>query len=78
MTDFTVARHRVAIAGLVLDGLSGKPISGAHLEITAKPAAYAEKLAWLKAGRAVQGLDAQSPDTITTRSDGLFFFPGFA
>lgn len=74
MTEFMVARHRVAIAGLVLDGISGKPIGGAHLEITAKPAAYAEKLAWLKDGRAVEGLEAQSPDAIQTRSDGLFFF----
>ncbi|MFZ0746404.1 MAG: carboxypeptidase regulatory-like domain-containing protein [Terracidiphilus sp.] len=74
MTDFMAARHKVAIAGLVLDGLSGKPIAGAHLELTAKPTAYEEKLSWLKAGRSVQGLKAQSPDTTRTRFDGLFFF----
>src|SRR5580658_5269954 len=72
--DFMTARHRVAIAGLVLDGISGKPIAGAHLEITAKPKAFAEQLALLKAAQSVSQTQSKSPDNTRSRSDGLFFF----
>jgi hypothetical protein len=54
--------------------MSGKPIAGAHLEITAKPKAYAARLALLKEARSVQQMEWQSPDTTRTRADGLFFF----
>lgn len=74
MTDFMTVRHRVAIAGLVLDSMSGKPIAGAHLEITAKPRAYAEKLALLKATQSARSMEREGPDTTRTRADGLFFF----
>ena len=74
MTEFIIARHRVAIAGVVSDGLSGKPIAGAHLEITAKPAAYAKRLALLEADRSPAAKGVHGYDTVRTRTNGLFFF----
>jgi hypothetical protein len=74
MTRFITARHRVAIAGVVVDDMSGKPVAGAHLEITAQPQAYTEKLARLRSRRVAPGQAPQRPDTTRTRPDGLFFF----
>jgi len=74
VTEFMIARHRVAIAGLVLDGVSGKPIPGAQIEITVKPQAFADKVALLEASSRGQGPGPQSLDTAKTRSDGLFYF----
>jgi CarboxypepD_reg-like domain len=71
VADFITARHRVAIAGLVLDQITGKPLAGAQLEITAKPAAYAKKLELLRIGRAAL---VDRSGTTRTRQDGLFFF----
>ncbi len=74
MTNWTIARHRVAIAGLVVNGVTGKPIPGAHVEIVGKPAAYEEKLALLAASLGSTGREMERPDTARTRADGLFYF----
>jgi hypothetical protein len=71
--QFITVRHRVAIAGVMVDDITGKPLAGARLEITTKPPAYAEKLAVLRSYRDAQGEPVRS-DTTYTRGDGLFFF----
>jgi len=74
VTNWTIVRHRVAIAGRVVDGVTGKPISGAHVEIVGKPAAYEEKLAILAASRGDTEREMERRDTARTRVDGLFYF----
>jgi hypothetical protein len=74
VTDWMIARHRVAIAGLVVDGVTGKPMSGAHVEIVAKPAAFESRLALLSSFRGAPGTEVERPDTARTRNDGLFYF----
>jgi hypothetical protein len=69
-----MARHRVAIAGLAVDGVTGKPIAGAHIEIVGKPAAYEEKLRLLALSLGDTGRETERPDTARTRADGLFYF----
>jgi hypothetical protein len=69
-----IARHRVAIAGLVLNELSGEPIAGVHLQIADKPQAFADKLALLEKALAGTGVDPKRADSTRTRADGLFYF----
>jgi len=72
--NWMVARHRVAIAGLVLDGVTGKPIPGAQVEIIDKPEAYEKKLALLAASLGNVEAEVERPDTVRTRRDGLYYF----
>jgi hypothetical protein len=74
VTNWMIARHRVAIAGLVVDGITNKPMAGAHVEIIAKPAAYERKLALLFASLEGPGADMERTDIARTRLDGLFYF----
>jgi len=72
--NWMVARHRVAIAGLVFDGATGKSIAGAQVEIIDKPEAYEKKLALLAACLGNLGKEVERPDTVRTRCDGLYYF----
>lgn len=74
MSDWMEARHRVALAGLVVDAVAGKPIAGARVEITSKPAAYEKKLAMIEANLSKLGQKLEMPDATRTRPDGLFYF----
>ena len=71
---WTVAHHTVAIAGVVADSVTGKPIPGAQVEITDKPEAYEKKLALLAATLGNGGSEVERPDTVRTRRDGLYYF----
>jgi len=75
MTDWQIARHRVAIAGRVLDASTGKAVAAASVSITDMPEAFAKKLALasLAYGDRWNTLP-QRPDRTTSREDGLFYF----
>jgi hypothetical protein len=70
-----VARHRVAIAGRVADGESGKPVEEAEVRVTEMPAAFKKslELAALQYGKQWP-LMIDRPDKTWTRADGLFYF----
>jgi hypothetical protein len=74
MTDFMQARHRVAIAGRILDAVNGKPMMRARVEITAGPPKYTERLGRLADDRFLQGAKPKKLGATATRGDGLFFF----
>jgi hypothetical protein len=74
MTHFMVAHHQVAIAGRVLDAVTGKPIARAHVEITTGPPEYTEKLALLAQFESGDGAKPKNPGMTRTRPDGLFYF----
>jgi hypothetical protein len=74
LEEWLTVRRRVAIAGIVVDDISGKPVAGAYLEITAKPEAYATRVATLGSRRGMRAEPPQRPDTARTRTNGLFFF----
>jgi len=75
MNDWQIARHRVAIAGRVLDASTGKPVAGAVVSIPAMPEAFEKKLAIasLAYGNRWNTLP-QRPDKTASREDGLFYF----
>jgi hypothetical protein len=64
MIAWTTARHRVAIAGHVVDAASQKAVAGAEVVIVEMPAAFKHKLQRAGAGF----------DRARTREDGLFYF----
>jgi hypothetical protein len=68
-------RHEVAIAGRVLDGVTGKPLAGADVVLIAMPAAAEQRLkfALLAYGRQWAGR-LERPDRTQSRADGLFYF----
>ena len=72
MSDWQIVRHRVAIAGRVLDGATGKPVAGAVVSMTAMPSAFQERLATGFSTR--DDGDRVRLDGTCTRRDGLFYF----
>jgi hypothetical protein len=74
VSEWQIARHRVAIAGRVLDAGMGKPVADAAVSLTG-PAAFQSKLALASLA---YGDDWNSmperPDRTKTREDGLFYF----
>jgi hypothetical protein len=72
--NFSTKRHRVAIAGIVTDKVTEKPLRGVRVEITKAPQAYRE---WLlrkcPPRRAGEPLRPRL-DLAHTRPNGLFFF----
>src|ERR1700690_791643 len=75
MSDWQIARHRVAIAGRVLDASTGKPVADAAVSFNKMPAAFETKLAIasLSYGDRWNSMLAR-PDRTRTREDGLFYF----
>jgi len=75
MNDWQIARHRVTIAGRVLDASTEKPVADALVSITAMPEVFEKKLAnaSLAYGSRWNALQ-QRPDKARTRKDGLFYF----
>jgi hypothetical protein len=71
VSKWTEKRHRVAIAGVVVDGVTGKPVAGARVEIKASPKEYQ---AWLARQCATCITDPARPEVVRTRRDGLFYF----
>jgi hypothetical protein len=69
------ARQQVAIAGRVTDELSGRPVEGARVELTAAPTGFSAWLA-LRALESGPGWDAlpERPDRAGVGPDGHFHF----
>ena len=75
MTTTVTARHRVALAGLVTDGITSKAIAGALVSIANSPAAFQR---WLRLYSTQFGAAwstmPERPDQTRSRADGLFYF----
>jgi hypothetical protein len=78
MTEFLPlqpARHRVAIAGKVVDARSSRPIAGAVAVIASGPAAFQRWLAIREKQSGARWSDvAARPDRAVTADDGCFCF----
>jgi hypothetical protein len=75
VSEWQIARHRVAIAGRVLDAGSSKPVADATVSMTVMPAAFEKKLAVGSSACGSAWKDMpQRPDRTKTRKDGLFYF----
>ena len=75
MSDWQIARHRVAIAGRVLDAATGKPVADAAVSMTAMPAAFEKKLALASLAYEDRwNTMLERPDRTRSREDGLFYF----
>jgi hypothetical protein len=74
MTEFMIAHHQVTIAGRVVDAVTGKPIAGAHVEITKGAPEFTEKLALIAKYESSEGARPTELGTTRTRPDGLFYF----
>jgi hypothetical protein len=74
-SDWELFRRRVAIAGRVLYGGTGKPVGDAEVVITAMPTAFKKKLeaAALAYGNRWKTM-LERPDKTRTRPDGVFYF----
>jgi hypothetical protein len=70
-----VARHKVGIAGRVVDAETAKPIAGVDVTITAMPAAFKKtvEIAAIQYGKRWPTI-VDRPDQTRTREDGLFYF----
>jgi hypothetical protein len=73
MTASIAVRHRVAIAGRVIDANSGKPLR-ARVEIVAGPPEYEARLSAAGDSRTVGEPSGHDARATRTRPDGLFFF----
>jgi CarboxypepD_reg-like domain len=67
-----IVRHRVAIAGRVLDAGTGKPLGDAEVVIRMPEALKKTEAVVPKAVQ--RKIAAEKPDTTRTRPDGLFYF----
>jgi hypothetical protein len=75
MSDWQIARHRVAIAGRVLDGNTGKALGDVAVTLTAMPAALQKRLAItsIAYGSGWNSMPRR-PDRTMTSENGLFYF----
>jgi hypothetical protein len=75
MNDWQIVRHRVAIAGRVLEAGTDKAVADAVVSMTTMPSAFAKKLAIasLAYGSRWDALPDR-PDRTRSRRDGLFYF----
>ena len=73
--QWEIVRRRVAVAGRVVDGRTGKPFSGATVTITAMPDAFRKKLELraMQYGAGWSGM-AERADRTRSRADGSFYF----
>jgi len=70
-----IVRHRAAIAGRITDARTGRPLSGARIEITAGPQELTGRLALLarQHGSRWETM-AERPDRTRAAADGFFRF----
>lgn len=73
MSEWTIVRRAVAIAGTVTDALSGRPIAGALIAITSGPPAFLAQRAILARDPAWER-QAERLDRRRSRRDGLYAF----
>jgi hypothetical protein len=75
MNEPAQARHRVALAGQVLDAITKRAVAGAVLSMTKMPPAFQTWLGFHAGqfGAAWNGM-AERPDRTLSRHDGLFYF----
>ena len=75
MSSVTTAHHRVAIAGHVTDGVTGRVMSGVMLSIAEMPESFRRRLHGLALewGAKWESMTARADKTLT-RADGLFYF----
>jgi len=70
-----VTRHRVALWGKVVDGLTQTPLAGAEVTITTRPSEFGRRLELLAAAdREKWNRGEERPDKTRSRADGLFYF----
>lgn len=75
MTNWSIAHHRVAIAGRVLDGGTQKPVAGAEVTITTMPAEFKMALERLSLRQGKGWVrTSERPDKTRSRTDGIFHF----
>ncbi|HET6232009.1 MAG TPA: carboxypeptidase regulatory-like domain-containing protein [Longimicrobiaceae bacterium] len=73
-TTWDTTRRQVALAGMVTDAETGRPLGGARVEITAGPAAF-RRWADVRAREHAGGsATVQAPHLATTSADGHFRF----
>jgi hypothetical protein len=75
MTNWVIAKHQVGIAGRVTDGVTGKPLSGIRVMISAMPPLFKRRLDIVALQyRNDWEMMQERADRTLTRRDGLFYF----